>query len=149
MIWLNIGLPWKLSKIRSSPILVLHPKQVLPRTDVLFLWKTLQVTSPAADEYLATLQSGESSPIRFSRRSLCRINKSKSRRSGTDLEWRQRRGGRGGVASNSANEQRSLAYWCHCQVGPPLLYGQWRKAYVPCLRDNEKESCLRLQSSRE
>jgi len=28
LMWLNIGLSWKITKIRATPVLVLHPKQV-------------------------------------------------------------------------------------------------------------------------
>jgi len=34
--WLNIGLSWKITKIRT-PVQVSHPKQVFPKTGVLFL----------------------------------------------------------------------------------------------------------------
>jgi len=45
MIWLNIGLPWKITKIRTTTVLVSHPKQVKasPKTGFCFYCVDAQV----------------------------------------------------------------------------------------------------------
>jgi len=69
LIWLNIGLCWKITKIRTIPVLVSYPKQVWhsPKTGVLFLlWRLKYLTGRSFLLHRRNRTEGVENPTSYS-----------------------------------------------------------------------------------